>query len=47
MLHMVGIEEKTSDDREIIAQLKEKFRTADRSEKVHIIKCPSTKLVYS
>ena len=36
---MAGIDEKTSDDGEIIAQLKEKFRTANilRSEKVQIL----------
>lgn len=37
MLQMAGIEEKSSDDGEIIAQLKEKFHTADRSEKVRIL----------
>lgn len=37
MLQMSGIDEKTSDDGEIIAQLKDKFRTANRSEKVQIL----------
>ena len=37
MLHMAGIDEKTSDDGEIIAQLKEKSCTANRSEKVQIL----------
>ena len=34
---MAGIDEKTSDDGENIAQLKEKFRTANKSEKVQIL----------
>ena len=37
MLQMAGIDEKTSDDGEIIAQLKEKSCTANRSEKVQIL----------
>ena len=37
MLQMSGIDEKTSDDGEIIAQLKDKFHTANRSEKVQIL----------
>ena len=36
MLQMAGNNEKTSDDGEIIAQLKEKPCTAKRSEKVQI-----------
>ena len=37
MLQMAGIDEKTSDDGEIIAQLKEKSCTANRSEKVQFL----------
>ena len=37
MLQKVGIDEKTSDDGEIVTQLKEKFSTANRSEKVQIL----------
>lgn len=37
MLQTAGIDEKTSDDGEIIAQLKERFATANRSDKVQIL----------
>ena len=37
MLQMAGIDEKISDEGEIIAQLKEKSCTANRSEKVQIL----------
>ena len=37
MPQMAGIDEKTSDDGEIIARLREKSCTANRSEKVQIL----------